>query len=429
MFNANPRNYLLAAILGGALSACGGGGVSSVTDVLATTLDHVMPISDINYQNVRSLSGTGYGLTLSPSDVRTHYSIPATLTGAGQTIAIVDAPSALSFTQTLADLNKFSTYYGLPLCNTSNPCLSQIDLSAGKLATAAADWSYEISLDTQWAHAIAPAAKIVLITAKSNAMTDMMAAIQTAAAQPGVVAISMSFGAAEFLAESSAAYDGVLQAIQAKGIVLLAASGDAGDKATTATQKWPSASPYVTSVGGSSIRTVGYALPTVATEVAWSLGGGGAAIYETMPAWQTAFLTANAAAVLALDKTKARLTPDVAYNADPTYSPVGIIRGGAWYAEGGTSAGAPQWAGITALIAQQRVVKNLSTLPALMQATANGFNGFIYQATLNTTSFFDITSGTDNTSTKACALCNAGKGYDSVTGLGVPNVTNLLTFF
>ena len=431
-------NTLLACFFSSALTACGGGGIGSFAassgpsaiaasagdQLLVAPHSHTTPLAQIDYQNIRALIGTGIGATLSPTDLRTHYSLPGTLTGAGQTIAIVDAPGAINPTGVAADLNAFSTYYKLPLCNASNPCFKQIDLSNGVKVAATDSWKYEVSLDVQWAHAMAPAASIVLVTARTAGMADMLVAVQTAAAQPNVVAISMSWGAYEFSTETSAAYDGVLKNIQASGIILLASSGDSGNNGSN--QSWPAASPYATSVGGSSIKTVGYALPTVATEVAWSLGGGGASLYEAMPGYQTTALAGTA--ILTMDKTK-RAIPDIAYNADPTYSPVGVIVGGSWYAEGGTSAGAPQWAAITALLAQQRVNKKESSLPILVKSSANGFNGIIYQAKLDAASFFDVTSGNDNTAAKACALCSAGKGYDAVTGLGVPNVNNMLAFF
>lgn len=405
-----------------ALSACGGGGIgSTATQLQVAPHSHVTEIGSLDYQGVRGLSGTGVGSTLSPADMIAHYSFPPSLTGAGQTIAIVDAPGS---TNPAVDLNNFSSHYKLPLCNVANPCFSQIDLSKGATVSAQNDWKYEVALDVQWSHALAPAAHILLVTAKSSSLTDMMAAVQAAAAQPGVAAISMSWGAIEFSAETSSAYDGVLKSIQASGIVLLASSGDSGDNG--ANQEWPAASPYVTSVGGTSITTVGYALPTVATEVAWSLGGGGASIYEAMPGFQSAALAGTT--VLSLDKTK-RAIPDISYNADPNHSPVAMVVGNGWYAAGGTSAGSPQWAAITALLAQQRAVKNETTMQALVKSNASGFNGVIYQAKLDQTSFFDVTSGSDNTSRTTCALCVAGKGYDAVTGLGAPNVTNLLSFF
>jgi subtilase family serine protease len=302
-------------------------------------------VADIGYQQVRYLLGTGLAGSLSPSDLRTHYNVPATATGAGQTIAIIDAPASNNAAN---DLNSFSTYYKLPLCNTANPCFTQYTMPGAKIPArfTSNDWAGEVALDVEYAHAIAPSATILLVTAKSSAIGDMVAAVQYAATQPGVVAISMSWGINEGLA-ATAANDNILKAIQAQGIALIASSGDTGDNGSN--NEWPAVSPYVTSVGGTSIKTVGYSLPTVATEVAWSLGGGGVSTMEAMPAFQSSFISASEKA---LDPNAKRLVPDVSYNADTVASPVVTMVNGSWSGSGGTSAGAPQWAAIVALVAQ-----------------------------------------------------------------------------
>ena len=415
-----------------ALTACGGGAATSTgssttaanisTELVVTPHNHSVPVADIGYQQVRYLLGTGLAGSLSPTDLRTHYSVPTNATGAGQTIAIVDAPASNDMA---SDLNKFSTYYKLPLCNTTNPCFTQYTVTGAKIPAAGsiADWRGEVALDVEYAHAIAPAATILLVTAKSSAIGDMIAAVQYAATQPNVVAISMSWGINEGLA-ATAANDNILKGNQAQGIALIASSGDTGDNGSN--NEWPAVSPYVTSVGGTSIKTVGYSLPTVATEVAWSLGGGGVSTTEAMPAYQSAYVTA---AEKALDPNAKRLVPDVSYNADTMASPVVTMVNGTWNGSGGTSAGAPQWAAIVALLAQDRVNKNESTMKAYLANTAGGLNGVLYNNKIVATGIFDVTSGTDTVSGRVCAICSASTGYDAVTGLGVPNVTNLIALF
>lgn len=425
-------NIFLSFLMMFVLAACGGAasentatsGVSensAADQIIATPTSHSVPLKEMDCEAVRPLQGTGIGGTLSPADLRTHYNLPATtkLNGTNQTIAIVDAPGSSTIA---TDLNAFSSYYKLPVCNTSNPCFEEINQSNGATNSG---WAVEISLDVEWAHAIAPNAKILLVIAKSSSFSDMMTAVNTAASEPGVVAVTMSWGTAEFITETATAYDAIFQKYQAKGITFIASSGDAGDNGTN--QSWPAASPYVTTVGGTSIKSLlASSAPTPATEVVWIDSGGGASMYETMPNYQKAYLAGTT--VLSESNGK-RVYPDVAYDADPNASPVGVYSNGDWYAVGGTSAGCPQWGAIMALVANYRVVAGKTTLQSLVENTAGGFNGVIYQVKLESTSFFEITEGSDDTSSRPCALCTASDGYDASTGLGVPNVTKLLSFF
>ena len=115
--------------------------------------------------------------------------------GSGQTIAIVDAlddPNAAS------DLHQFDSYYGLP----DPPSFEVLDEYGGNnLPTndgpGPISWEVEESLDVQWAHVTAPAASIVLIEANSASLDDLLQGVQTAAALPNVVAVSMSWGGQE----------------------------------------------------------------------------------------------------------------------------------------------------------------------------------------------------------------------------------------
>jgi subtilase family serine protease len=315
----------------------------------------------------------------------------------------------------------------LPSQNATNTIVTHIDLSNGSRPAfnAANDWIAERNLDVQWAHAIAPQAKIILITSKTNSASDMQLAVQTASLQPGVTAISLSYGAYEFTAETGAAYDGVLKTIQAKGIAVFVASGDSGNVGNFS--EWPSTSPYVTSVGGTVINTSAALAPTLNTEVVWQYGGGGTSLFESLPAYQTPSIIGPTD--MALNTGKKRLVPDVSYNADVVSSPVALVINGLWYVGGGTSAGAPQWAAITALLAQNRVNLKKTSMQTLLASTSGGLNGILYQTKLNATAMFDVRVGNDNGTGKACAICNAGAGYDAATGLGVPNVTSLVAFF
>lgn len=410
------RLSILLCLVAG-LSGCGGDSGSGGNIATATPGSHWSALDKLSAQAV---TGSGIGGTLSPSDLYTHYNMPSQYTGAGQTIVIVDAPGSANVA---TDLNAFSSYYRLPQCTAANPCFQEINLHSGSVSSAN-DWEMEIGLDVEWAHAMAPAAKIVLVQAASASVTDLFKALQTAVAQPNVVAVSMSWGATEYTAETQAAYDGFFKSYP--DIAFFASAGDAGNNGSN--QIYPAASPYVTAVGGTTIKSL--TLPeTSAKEVAWSLGGGGVSIYEPMPAYQNRFLTATNDPVLKLNNGK-RGIPDVAYNADPSVSPVAVYVKGGWQAIGGTSAGAPQWSAIVARLGQYMKAQGSSVSSLLIQN--NGFNGVIYQTTIDQaskSSFFDVTSGSNDTSGKPCVICSATPGYNDVTGLGVPNVGNLLGYF
>ncbi|HTK59580.1 MAG TPA: S53 family peptidase [Candidatus Baltobacteraceae bacterium] len=317
---------------------------------------------------------------LSPSAVRNAYGLPST--GGFGTIAIIDAyddPKAES------DLNVFSAQYGLPACTASNGCFEKHAMAARPRADAG--WALEISLDVQWAHAIAPSAKILLVEAKSASGTDLLAAVDYARNRADVVAVSMSWGGGEFSSEAS--YDSYFTSVY--GATFFASSGDSGTGAS-----WPASSPNVVAVGGT---TLAFNLDgSLASETAWDGSGGGLSAYQPAPAYQTAFgLTGN------------RAIPDVSANADPAsgysvYDSYGYAGQSGWFQVGGTSGSCPLWAAIKSL--------GLSADDGKFYQDAAGPDSGLY--------FRDITSGTNG----SCGvLCTAGTGYDEVTGLGSPLAT------
>lgn len=369
------------------------------------------------------LGGHGVNGAIAPVDLRQHYNIPSTLDGAGQTIAIVDAPG---IGDTTDDLNTFSAYYGLPQCNADNPCFQQIDLSNGAAGTDS--WGNETALDTQMAHAIAPAAKIVLVIANSDSLADLMAAVQAAAAVPGVTAVSMSFSWAE-TADEQTNYDPIFA--QRPGVIFFGCSGDWASYAQpprifTFGSAYPASSPYVTAVGGTRLQSIAWT--SSSAETAWQFSSGGPSNFEPMPAWQSAYLAGSP--VLGLNNGM-RAIPDVAALADFEHSAWGVFHRLAWHMDGGCSTATPLWAGFAALLAQQ-LANNGQSLPTLIQNTTGGFNGLLYQTRLMQSQppgFYVIPSGSNNLTSSPCPLCTAGPGYNDVTGLGSPNFTELLSQF
>ena len=261
---------------------------------------------------------------LAPATIQTAYGFSTSLTaGTGKTIAIVDAyddPTAEN------DLGVFSTQYGLPVCTTGNGCFTKVNQTGGaKYPRTNAGWALEISLDVQWAHAIAPGAKILLVEASSNSFTDLMAAEDYAAAHAGYV--SNSWGGSEFSGET--AYD---SHFVHSGVSFFVSSGDSGLPA-----QYPSASPNVISVGGTTLNNIG---TSSFTETGWSGSGGGCSAYETANGVQ------STGSVSCASK---RATPDVSLDADPAsgvsvYDSTRYQGQSGWWTVGGTSASSPMWA-------------------------------------------------------------------------------------
>ncbi len=320
-----------------------------------------------------TLSPTG----LFPAQIRKAYNLPAT--GGNGTIAIIDAYDCPTVQN---DFVNFSKQFGLPTTNfVEHKMTPNIAVDAG--------WALEISLDVQWSHAIAPNATILLVEAKSSSSSDLLAAINYATNRADVVAVSMSWGGPEFLGQST--YNSYFTSNH--GVAFFASTGDSG-----AGVIWPSTVSSVVAVGGTSLAL--NADGTVASETAWSGGGGGISAYETEPQYQ---ITYNVPGV-----NGKRGVPDVSYDSNPAsgfpvYDTTAYGGQTGWFQVGGTSASCPQWAAIHLL--------GLSVSSSNLYQDAK-WSGPTY--------FRDITSGSNG-------AYSAVPGYDLVTGLGSPITWNFTT--
>ncbi len=316
-------------------------------------------------------SKTPVGIT--PSQIKNIYNLPST--GGHGTIAII---GAYNDTHIEKDLVDFDTQFNLPPCTTKNGCFEQHTMTSGEKDDSG--WDMETTLDAEWAHAIAPTAKILLVEATTPSGANFLQAIDYAATRKDVVVVSMSWGGTEFPEEIS-----LDSHFNKPGITFFASSGDNGTGAS-----WPASSPYVIGVGGTtlSLNTNG----SVKKETAWSGSGGGISVYEKAPDFQHGYAISKSGGMRAI--------PDVSYNADPA-SGFPIIRLGVWHTVGGTSAGAPQWAAL-----------------ATLGTGASNTNFYTDKSGTNATKYFrDITGGTNGD----CGyVCTARAHYDYVTGLGSP---------
>jgi hypothetical protein len=266
---------------------------------------------------------------LSPAAIKAVYGYTtAASAGAGETIALVDAYNDVD---AASDLDTFSTQYGLPLeCAggaTPPACFDfrQVNETGGSTLPAnnsgeTPGWALEISLDIEWAHAIAPAATILLVEANSDTLTDLLPAVRYASQNANYV--SNSWGSSEFSTESE--YD---SDFTTPGVSYFAATGDVASELS-----WPATSPDVIAVGGTSLSfTAG---GTLAQESAWDDGGGGCSAYEPASPYQ------STGGVSCAGK---RATPDLALDADPSsgisvYDSVPYENQTGWWTVGGTSA-------------------------------------------------------------------------------------------
>lgn len=356
----------------------------------------------------------------SPQLIKQAYDIPTgpgAPTGSGQTIMIVDAfgnPSAA------ADLAAFDADFGLPAPpsftivgpnGTGDPNDPNVQ-----------SWQLETALDVEWAHALAPGARIVLVVSATDDDLVMNAAEGAALPHyPGAI-VSHSFGSSETDdVPGDIELHRIFVGAQRLGDTLIASAGDFGatNGGDTAMASYPASDPLVTSVGG----TEGKPYPDGLTdrrgrygnEQVWNEGdtydlatGGAPSVLFRAPSWQQGF-----------SRLPYRATPDVAFDA-AVNGGVLVIQDAVVTLMGGTSVGSPAWAAIVALANELRARNGGRPLgfanPALYQLAQDDRR---YR-----NDYHDIKVG--NNALDSDIGFSAGPGYDLTTGLGTPDVANLL---
>lgn len=443
---------VLAAATALSLTACGGGsgGLDVAGASPATAEVAVVPHGTV----------TSAGFYQNPAAIRTRYgfdALPATPegTGSGQLIAII---STYNNPDLISNVATFSAKYGLSNCtavNTayttpagsytkatvSHPSVGQgctiqvvnVDSfgrpSALAMPTASSDWIAESTMDTEWAHAMAPGASILVVQAPAPFVGALSNAANYASTVAGANVVSMSWGVQESSIQcarkpgsttikavascddnaTASAYWNLWNSMFSGPSTFVAATGDVG------VADWPSVQPNVVAVGGTT--------ESGKTDIGWTGSGGGLSVsYKSTAAQKT------------VTQQTQRAVPDVAYdagtavaiyikpNAATGYPDTACVssQGAAncgWYGAGGTSAGAPQWAGIAAITNAMRIAKREATTDFLTAVYTK-----VAAVPANySTSFYDVTSGTAGTNT-------AKTGYDMVTGLGVPDASVLVGY-
>ena len=353
-----------------------------------------------------------------PDQIRAAYNVQPLLDsgidGAGRTIVIIDAFQSPSL---LTDLGNFDTLWGLPTPTVN--IIAPDGVPAFDPGNAdMVNWSGEITLDVEWSHAIAPGATIDLVESRSDQDADILSATQYAVDSNLGDVISQSFGEGESCMSPALlqAEHAVFAQAVAQGTTLFASAGDQGSAQPNCfgggyfkSVSTPASDPLVTSVGGTRLVADGTS-GDYQSEDTWNefdsfgaVGGGGFSHVYRRPGWQKGF-----------NSLRWRGVPDVSYNG-------AIIGGvltnwmGAWYRFGGTSAGSPQWAAITALADQLKGKRLGSINKSLYRIASSGSPAL---------SFHDVTTG--NNAFGDIDGWNAVAGWDAATGLGSPNAQNVV---
>ena len=301
-------------------------------------------------------------------------------TGAGQTIAIVDAYSDPYIATEIAAFDK---QYNLPAVSLT------VDNLAGS-GNYDASWAEEEALDVEWAHAAAPGAKIVLIEATSDSTNALIAGVVAAKAMPTVSVVSMSWGGSDSYGET--ALDSTFTTPAGHvGITYLAAAGDQPGA------EWPADSPNVVAVGGTSL-TINTGTGARASETAWTSSGGGTSSVEAEPGYQKG-----------VQATGHRTAPDVSAVANPN---TGVLEysvpAGGWVQVGGTSLATPIWAGLISIADQGRVLAGKTSLDGATQTLP------------------DLYAAPAADYTAIAANSRSAAGYNTTTGRGSPNAAALV---
>jgi len=309
----------------------------------------------------------------------------------GFTVAVVDAFHAGS---AFDDLNEYRKTWGLePLTNcsdiqtnTTTQCFKQVDQNgdASTGDTTDVGWAQGTVLDIEMVTAMCPSCSIEVVEASSASFSDFNAAVAQATAQPGVIAISNSYGGSEANEKNYPAYEAAYQA----GVTVVASAGDNGYGVES-----PASFRHVIAVGGTSL----YVKPSGSylRETAWKGSGSGCA-KGLAPEWQSASLT----------HCPGKAVADVSAVADPATG-VAVYFDGQWLVFGGTSASAPIVAGLFA-----------AKHNALGRAGGKLSAGAMLWAAKG--ALHDVSEGLNG----GCQLfCASSEGWDGPTGLGSPKGT------
>jgi kumamolisin len=351
------------------------------------------------------LRASAKAASYSPVQVAQLYGFPQNVNGSGQTIGILELGGGFE----TSDITTFFGGLGL-----TPPTVVAVSVDGGTNVAGGdpngADG--EVALDIQVAGAVARGAKIaVYFTPNTDQgfIDAITTAVHDTTNKPSVLSISWGGPETGWSAASRTSLDNACQSAAALGVTITVAAGDNGstDGQSGNTVDFPASSPHVLACGGTALTGNG---TTITSEVVWNdqsegggATGGGVSTVFALPSWQ------NGAGVPAPSGgSGGRGVPDVSGDASPEtgYS---ILVDGQQTVVGGTSAVAPLWAGLIALVNQARVQAGMAAV------------GFVNPQLYATPSALrDITSGSNGS-------YQAGEGWDACTGLGSPSGAAVLS--
>jgi kumamolisin len=325
------------------------------------------------------------------------YNFPPDLDGGGQCIGLIELGGGTR----ARDLRAYFRALGLPL-----PRIKSISVDhARNCHGVAADADAEVMLDIEVAGALAPGALIAVYFAPNTErgfLDAVAAAVHDAEHRPSVISISWGAPEAAWTAQAMSACEELFTAAAAMGVTVLCAAGDGGstDGLNDGGQHvdFPASAPHALACGGTrlALDEAGAVTETVWNNGAGSATGGGYSSHFARPAYQARLKVAAAA----------RGLPDVAGVADPS-SGYKLRVAGQDQVFGGTSAVAPLWAGLLALI-NQRLGCQVGYLHPLL-----------YGPLIGKGATRDVVDGNNG-------VHHAGPGWDACTGWGCPDGKKLL---
>ncbi len=346
------------------------------------------------------------GTSYTPLQIAQAYDFPTGADGSGQTIALIELGGGYK----LKDLRAY--FHGL---GVAAPKVTSARVDGGRNAPTGSVNSAdgEVMLDIEVAGAVAPGAKIVVYFAPNTDqgfLDAVTTAIHDTRRKPNIVSISWGGPESSWTSQAQQAFDQAFADAALLGITVCVASGDDGSSDRLSDGKahadFPASSPHALACGGTRLQASG---AKIVSEDVWNdgasggAGGGGISDVFPVPDWQAG---AGVPPSANPDKRVGRGVPDVAGDADPAtgYS---ILVDGTQTVVGGTSAVAPLWAGLVALLNQH------------LGKPAGFLNPLLYTKAAPAGAFHDITTG-DN------GAYHAGPGWDACTGLGSPDGVKLL---